>query len=332
MSTQLFYDNEDVLVAKDDKGKEYYVGIYHDDDYYDYEWSQHMDPVGELITWHRNYSIGQKHKFEDPEAFWKDFFVSRYGYYADKDRWKENAIALFKLMLSHTFIDIWSKEALEKVPVDVRHRTTLDSPYYLCRIDREANLAKDGVWYELSTNDVDKFNDDDIDAFWETLDYLYLGEYQTMAKYVPDVVFFNVYMYEHGGIALSLSNSTYPFNDPWDSGWLGIWYCTKQDAKESGWDVDNEDWKAGVSDLIKGRIDEFNYVESGYVWGFAYADKEQLDATRAEEGDESWVSELRDNIRATSINDCWSYVGEYKEQLEDFCESEGLELVDVFEE
>lgn len=41
-------------------------------------------------------------------------------------------------------------------------------------------------------------------------------------------IFMPIFAYEHSGIALSTRRDVYPFNDVWDSGWLGIIYVTRE--------------------------------------------------------------------------------------------------------
>lgn len=70
MQTKLFSINEeDVVIAKDNKDEEYYVvGKY--DDFF--EWDFDCCPVGKLMTWHRRYHIGTDHDYKYPSDFWVD--------------------------------------------------------------------------------------------------------------------------------------------------------------------------------------------------------------------------------------------------------------------
>lgn len=80
-----------------------------------------------------------------------------------------------------------------------------------------------------------------------------------------------VYMYEHGGITISTS----AFSCPWDSGLLGYALITKEDFKAEGLDKKKHDPKKIIDDFIK-YYDRYltepsysyNYNDDGYISGY----------------------------------------------------------------
>jgi len=77
-------------------------------------------------------------------------------------------------------------------------------------------------------------------------------------------IVFSWYMYEHGGIAFSLSNQGYPFNCPWDAGQIGYIVVPKKTAiKEWGKDFTYEQ----VEKFIKAELMEYqHYINNDFVY------------------------------------------------------------------
>ena len=72
------------------------------------------------------------------------------------------------------------------------------------------------------------------------------------------LTYLNVYMYEHGSIALSTSN----FSCPWDSGQLGFIYCLNSTALKESIDLDR------LPEILKGEIEIYSQYLNGEVFGF----------------------------------------------------------------
>lgn len=326
MSTELSIGMEDVVVAKDKEGNRYYVAGKPDRNYtlWYYE-----EPIGRFLTWHRRYSIGLKHNYETPRDFWIDLFHSFYDKGEIKEELRENFKKLCSLLWAQARVEVVPRENLKEE--DVFHKD-LESPYYLCRLNDVGDIEWEGDWYELSTNDVDKMTQEDFEAFWDCLERLDLYEYELMARELPDFVFSRVYMYEHSGRVLSLSD----FGDKWDSGCLGIFCCTKKEF-EKGWPVDNTDeWKKTFFEYADGVLEEWNEAELGNVWGFAYADADKLDSYKDAicdfVGYGFWKEKLTEAVfdHEEDFSSCWGFVGDYEKAIQQYCsECHDLEIVDV---
>ena len=76
--------------------------------------------------------------------------------------------------------------------------------------------------------------------------------------------FFDLYMYEHGNIALSLS----PFSCHWDSGVVGYIVASKDDLQtQFGFDLQDEDVVSKVKDFLESHLDECTSYINGEVYG-----------------------------------------------------------------
>ena len=104
---------------------------------------------------------------------------------------------------------------------------------------------------------------DDFDSISEIRDYLLSeGALATLP----------VYMYEHGGIALSVGEA---FSDPWDSGVLGLAYVTPQNWKDTQGDVEwtgSDDQLATAAALMKGDVATYGQYLNGEVYGYVIID------------------------------------------------------------
>jgi hypothetical protein len=82
-------------------------------------------------------------------------------------------------------------------------------------------------------------------------------------------VVFNLYMYEHSGVALSISNTVYPYTDRWDSGQVGYVYITRETIqKEYNQKKITKKLYERIQKGIEGEIDAYNRYLNGWVYGF----------------------------------------------------------------
>jgi len=86
-----------------------------------------------------------------------------------------------------------------------------------------------------------------------------------------------VYLYEHSGQTIS----TGPFGCPWDSGCVGLWVVTREEAlKEFGGKILTKALKEKVNKLIESQVKSIDRYLTGQVYGFVAEDKdgEQIDS------------------------------------------------------
>ncbi len=131
------------------------------------------------------------------------------------------------------------------------------------------NLGDEGFNYNL--HDEERFN-----------------EMKREAKKNKDIVL-PLYAYEHGNIALSLSNDSYPFNCRWDSGQVGYMVIRRKKALEDTIPeskIFHTALKKRCMRIAKSEIETYNQYFRGDVYGYKIED---------ENGDE--------------LDSCWGYYG-----------------------
>lgn len=106
---------------------------------------------------------------------------------------------------------------------------------------------------------------------------------------------FNLYMYEHSGVALSLSNSHYPFNDHWDAGQLGFVLVDRKKAmKEFGKKRLTKQLKQKIRQIIEGEVETYNQYLAGDVYGFVISqNNEHVDSCWGFYGQDDCLNEAK---------------------------------------
>ena len=106
----------------------------------------------------------------------------------------------------------------------------------------------------------------------------------------PNNIVLPVYMYDHSGITIRTS----PFSCPWDSGQVGVMYCTKQKAvKEFGKKIVTQKVREAAIKCMVAEVESIDDYLTGNVYGFRVYDPE---------GEE--------------IDSCWGFFGDSKDCLE----------------
>jgi len=103
---------------------------------------------------------------------------------------------------------------------------------------------------------------------------------------------FPLYMYDHSGIALSLSS----FNCPWDSGQLGYVLVDREKTlKEYSKKILTKQLKQKIYNVIQGEVNTYNQYLSGDVYGYKVIDKdgEELDSCWGYYGMEDVIEEAK---------------------------------------
>ena len=85
-----------------------------------------------------------------------------------------------------------------------------------------------------------------------------------------DIKFLNLYLYDHSGITMSTS----PFSCPWDSGQVGIIFCTHNDiCKEFGIKHVGKKSISNAYKLMRQEVDTYDAFLKGEVYGYVVVDK-----------------------------------------------------------
>jgi hypothetical protein len=101
-----------------------------------------------------------------------------------------------------------------------------------------------------------------------------------------------LYLYDHGGITISTS----PFSCPWDSGQIGFIFISKKKMlKEYGGKIVTKKLKELVEKYLEGEVETYDKYLRGDVYGFTVSK-----VTTCDEGHE----------HEEEINSCWGYYDE----------------------
>ena len=102
-------------------------------------------------------------------------------------------------------------------------------------------------------------------------------------------------MYDHSGIALSLTNSHYPFNDQWDAGQLGFVLVDRDKAlKEFNKKRLTKQLRQKIYEIIEGEVETYNQYLSGDVYGYVVSrDNEQIDSCWGYYGQDDCLNEAK---------------------------------------
>lgn len=128
----------------------------------------------------------------------------------------------------------------------------------------------DRVWEEIR----EKYPDKDYDSV------IRIAKEIAMDRYIEDrdeildkhYVIFNLYMYEHGGVALSLC----PFNDPWDSGQVGFIVVSREDIEKEFKIPQDRELTAEeldkIQNIIHTEVDIYETYLNGEVFAYVVED------------------------------------------------------------
>lgn len=241
------------------------------------------DNLGTMVCWHPRYNLGDK-QIECP------------------DDWYE--------WLSSTF-DIPNLSQFE---------------YRYGELEQYPTEAEQKQFNELAARvDKEDLNDD------EQEEYEYL--YELCENYEPNVKLFraiidgwvednlahrNLYLYDHSGITMNTTG----FSCGWDSGMVGMIYCTREKAEREGIDFDK------VGDILVSEVKEYDKYLTGECYGLVvYELPDDFDiSTSYAVYDDTYVLEEHTGIAEEierefeEVSSCWGFLGyEYaKEEAKDY--------------
>ena len=140
---------------------------------------------------------------------------------------------------------------------------------------------------------------------WDNLGTLYAPhrKYRLSDKHANDIrddegnipnsyLYLNVYMYEHGGVALNTGG----FSCPWDSGQVGYIYVSKADIlKNWGRKRMSKKLEQKVYKCLQAEIETYSMYLNGDVYGYEY-------------------QELSEEGRVLNEDSCWGFFGSNPEE------------------
>ena len=115
----------------------------------------------------------------------------------------------------------------------------------------------------------DKHPFDDVDEFLQRLCYEILHKENEETYELSWIDLFKmldesnlilikpINMYDHGGVTISTSR-VYPYDDPWDAGYVGFIYVTKKTIFEECGGITEENWKERADKYLEGEIKTYD--------------------------------------------------------------------------
>lgn len=117
-----------------------------------------------------------------------------------------------------------------------------------------------------------------------------------------EVIGFPVAMYDHSGIGFSKSRDRYPFNCPWDSGWIG-WVIVEKEKVRAAYNVKriSSQLKEEVLEILTRELEIYDSYVRGEVYCYLTEDPdgETIDSCCGffgEEGEEDMMREAKASI------------------------------------
>ena len=161
----------------------------------------------------------------------------------------------------------------------------------------------------------DKHNYDDVDDFLDGLCFRILYKdcdeldglhWQDKFKMLDEsnlILIKPINMYDHGGITMSTS-SVYPFNDPWDAGYVGFIYVTKKTIFEECGGITEENWKERADQYLEGEMKTYDDYLRGDVYGYRLTKKVKQQDKCPHCGE--IIREYEEEVEGDS---CWGFYG-----------------------
>jgi hypothetical protein len=110
--------------------------------------------------------------------------------------------------------------------------------------------------YTLGDNDEEKPNSAIFNSFDELKNHIIKTQHPILIKPIR--------MYDHSGLFFSLPPITYPFNDRWDSGWVGFIFMTKKMARQVWPRLRVEKRIGRATKVIEDEFNEWSRYTSGF--------------------------------------------------------------------
>jgi hypothetical protein len=161
------------------------------------------DNFGKMLCWHRRYSLGDEHDYKDSQHFLQNLLFDKLAYCPEHSHGKP--------------VYDYIKQGKAQYARLEHNRTTQEWELY------ESNHVHGGKdWFRLSSCPADLERKDVPGWFLdECIGLLQTNELLELTEQIQGLVILPLYLYDHGGITISCS----PFSCPWDSGQVGWIYA-----------------------------------------------------------------------------------------------------------
>lgn len=248
------------------------------------------EPFGRMVCWHRRYRLGDEHRYAEPLEFLQDMVMTLYK---DKPR------AVFEYV---------KHDGAKGVRLEYDRSRRKWLLMELCVYGGEER------WHNTATYDPGlQSRRISGDAFYDVVHALGISDLKALLDRVKGFVLLPLYLYDHGGITMSIS----PFSCPWDSGQVGWIYCTS-DAIRKNFGCLSEENVEKAEELLETEVKTYDHYLRGDCYGFRlYEDGEEADSCWGFLGD---LDDCREDLRcslppeAAPLVDKLEYTQESEEQ------------------
>lgn len=191
------------------------------------------DEMTTMACWHRNYRLGDPIKDDSPEEFWR------------------------RLVDEHIPQEELVKLALEGQIQDIRiaaneEDTSRYDIFETCSILNRP--AEEYLEHEYVSEDMI------AEYLIEMLD---IGQCMQLMK--PYAEWMPLWLYDHSGISISCGERTYPYNDRWDSGQVGLIIAFKKTIM-CEFSVDEASWRQKAIEVMKYDVKIYDYYLCNQVY------------------------------------------------------------------
>lgn len=217
------------------------------------------DNLGTMVCWHRRYSLGDKHEYQEPIHF-ASHLASKH--LSEKDVFtaiKNGELSNFRLIPGEKEGDPYSLERDDSLFSNKHEWEKTD-----CKVSPDLQRIEDGNSFYLQ-----------VDVF----DFCTSQELLKMCEKYGDVAILPLHLYDHSGI--SMSTGSFVGRAPhaeWDSGQVGYIYMDKETAMKELC-VREEDWKSHAEKTLQSEVETYDNFLTGEVYGYKlYEGLEEIDS------------------------------------------------------
>ena len=201
--------------------------------------------LSHMICWHSRYSLGDDHDYENPQDF-----------------------------LKHLVYDLCSYEEIEKFFVEHAAKCGLEFHEFTEEGEYDGDYKGELiVHYDSKYATDDRYEANSIEeAVSEAVDQLMdvMKNEVYIAMIEPYAVISTISMYDHSGITVWIGSPS----DPWDSGYVGYIYQTKEDTiKQNGGTEEN--WKDVAWENMKAEMEVYDQYVRGEVFWWQILDENE---------------------------------------------------------
>jgi len=242
------------------------------------------DNLGEMVCWHRQYNLGDKHNHDDPWSFLQQILLDKYSSCFESEHGKP----VYDYIKQRR-----AKCARLEYNRSLREWELLENHH----------LNSNSDWCASSAYSASLKGKDIPDWFLEDcLSALKMNELLELVEQMEGMVILPLFLYDHSGITMNTSG----FSCPWDSGQVGWIYADYDMIKKEYGEV-TPDTLASAKEVLQAEVEEYDYYLTGQCYGFKLFEGDaEIDSCWGFLGD---INDVSKYIKEYLPSDCENIVG-----------------------